>query len=100
MAVGFCQQRKVRTAEQRVFDDHCLYGQSKSKPAPQGAVTVRATVTNRVAPDETTKLPGVLTVGNNLSGRQSSPLQLAIFTALDLFPVLFTEPGDNVPGTR
>jgi len=53
-----------------------------------------------VAPDETTKLPGVLAVGNNLSGRQSSPLQLAIFTALDLFPVLFTESGDNVPGTR
>lgn len=59
MAVGFCQQRKVRTAEQRVFDDRCPHGQFKSKPAPQGAVTVRATVTNRVAPDETTKPLGV-----------------------------------------
>lgn len=44
--------------------------------------TVRATVTSRVAPGETIKLLDAPPT----AGRQSSLLQLAIFTALDLFP--------------
>jgi len=56
------------------------------------ALTVRATVTNRVAPSETTKLQSSFNLLIVYYKRQSSQLQLTSFTALWICSLFYLYP--------